>query len=104
MSSLKNHLQDLVDIAEWSWLKQLAQQGKLVMVTANLELVDVGLALAEDDSAVVKQWLDDGWIYRPSADQIDFWDQQEDQKFSSLIIQPFVLSKELPKEVTSNLP
>lgn len=94
MSSLRTDLQDMVDMAEWSWLKQLAQQGKLVMVTAKLDLVDVGLALAEDDSKVVKQWLDDGWIYRPTEAQIAFWDQQENPKFSSLIIQPFVLSKE----------
>lgn len=97
MNELKTHLQDLVENAEWEWLQEHAQEGRLIIVGSNLELVEVGLALAADDITTVKQWLDDGWLYRPNSEQINYWQQQQDLEFPTLIIQPFVLSQ-IPNE------
>lgn len=94
MSELRSHLEELVGLSEWSWLAEHADEGRLIIVSANLDLVSVGIALAEDNTTIVKQWLDDGWIHRPSADQIMYWTEQNSQGFESLIVQPFVLTKE----------
>ena len=94
MNELRTHLIDLIDKATWEWLEEHAQEGRLLIVAANLELVDVGLALAEDDISRVKEWLDDGWLYKPTDLQISHWQEQKDLEFESLIIQPFVLSRE----------
>ncbi len=122
-STLRSHLEDLVDVAQWGWLSDLAKQGKVLLLAPSLEIVEVGLALAEDDISKVHHWLADGWLYRPSEAQILAWDLQmadnldqvnqvnqvkEELKdleslstnlitapiFRSLIIQPFVLAKE----------
>ncbi len=103
MTALRTHLLDLINKAEWQWLEEHAQEGRLLMVAANLELIDVGLALAEDDIKIVKQWLDDGWLYRPTTAQISHWQELENLEFESLIIQPFVLSK-LPTNSPTNSP
>jgi hypothetical protein len=111
-TTLRNYLTDLVDLAAWSWLTDLAKQGKVLLLANNLDLVQVGLALAEDDISQVQLWLDDGWLHRPTEEQILAWDQEEaesinlvssdaslvenlEQKlqFESLIVQPFVLAK-----------
>lgn len=107
-STLRSYLEDLVDIAEWAWLSDLAKQGKVLFLASNLEIVEVGLALAEDDISKVRNWLADGWLYRPSETQILAWDRQVEQDservkdlaslpsaliFNSLIVQPFVLAK-----------
>ncbi len=94
MGDLRADLQEMVDAAEWGWLKIHATKGRLIMVTPGLNLVDVGLALAEDNVTAVRQWLDDGLIHQPTEEQITHWDQNEAQSFESLIIQPFVLAKE----------
>ncbi len=94
MNELRTHLLDLIDKASWEWLEEHAIEGRLMIVAANLELVEVGLALAEDDISIVKQWLDDGWLYRPTEAQINHWQKFKDLEFESLIIQPFVLSRE----------
>jgi hypothetical protein len=110
--TLRNYLTDLVDVAAWNWLTDLAKQGKVLLLANNLDLVEVGLALAEDDVSQVQQWLDDGWLYRPTEAQILVWDREEAQgsnlvssgdslvenldrklQFESLIVQPFVLAK-----------
>jgi hypothetical protein len=107
-STLRSYLEDLVDIAQWEWLSDLAKQGKVLLLAPNLEIVEVGLALAEDDISKVRDWLADGWLYRPTETQIFVWDRQieldseqqvEDLDlisalvFDSLIVQPFVLAK-----------
>jgi len=93
MHELRTHLLDLINNAAWEWLEEHANEGRLLIVAANLELVEVGLALAEDDISIVKQWLDDGWLYRPTAAEINHWHQHKNLEFESLIIQPFVLSR-----------
>jgi hypothetical protein len=92
VNDLRTHLQDMVDKAEWSWLEEHIQEGRLLIVAPTLELVEVGVALAEDNIHVAKQWLDDGWVYRPTDEQIAYWKQN--LEFECLIIQPFVLSRE----------
>jgi hypothetical protein len=93
MNELRTHLLDLIDKATWECLEEHAQEGRLLIVAANLELVDVGLALAEDDISIVKEWLDDGWLYKPTDLQISHWHEHKDLEFESLIIQPFVLTR-----------
>lgn len=93
MNELKTHLLDLINIAQWEWLEEHALEGRLIIVGAKLNLVDVGLALAEDDISIVKQWLDDGWLYRPTESQINHWQKAQNLEFETLIIQPFVLSR-----------
>ncbi len=93
MSDLQAELEELLGIAEWSWLAEHAIEGRLLIVAPNLELLSVGLALAEDNVSIVKQWLDDGWVYRPTEAQIEHWTTQNIQGFTSLIVQPFVLAQ-----------
>jgi hypothetical protein len=38
MNELRTHLLDLIDKARWEWLEEHAQEGRLLIVAANLEL------------------------------------------------------------------
>ncbi len=90
---MRSHLQDLMETCNW-W--QLSPHlPRLVVVGLNLTILDVGLALTEDDSTVVQQWIADGGIYRPSAEQISYWQANPEITFTSLIIYPFVLFQEI---------
>lgn len=96
-NTLHSYLTDLVDLAEWSWLSDLAKKGKVILLAEHLDLVQVGLALAEDDISQVQAWLADCLIYQPTVAQITTWDQTS-PKFQSLIVQPFVLAKQLAQD------
>jgi hypothetical protein len=93
VSDLRADLAEMVDMAEWGWLEEHALRGRLFVVSSNLDLVEVGVAIAEDNVPSVQQWLDDGSIYYPSEEQVSAWSQNKTQSFPSLIISPFVLLK-----------
>jgi hypothetical protein len=61
-----------------------------------LDIADVGLALAVDDSATVRGWITEHKLTKPSAEQIAAWDRQENKRFQTLIVSPYVLIQEGP--------
>jgi hypothetical protein len=91
-TTLRSYLADLVDLAAWNWLTDLAKQGKVLFLANHLDLVEVGLALAEDDISKVQEWLADGWIYRPTEEQIFALDQEAAQ--SDLIFSEDLISSD----------
>lgn len=93
MSDLRAELTEMVDTAEWGWLEEHALRSRLFLVSSSLDLVDVGIAIAEDNVATVQQWLENGLLSHPSEEQFLAWNQNKAQTFPSLIVQPFVLIK-----------
>lgn len=91
---LKQELTEMVGPAEWRWLSPHAERGAVVLVDGNLDLADVGVAIATDDVATVNHWLAEALLAKPSPQQIQAWEQAIGQQFQSLIVQPFVLVQE----------
>jgi hypothetical protein len=93
MSDLRAELTEMVDVAEWGWLEEHALRNRLFLVSPSLNLVDVGMAIAEDNVATVQKWLENGSLAHPSEEQFLAWNQNKEQTFPSLIVQPFILFK-----------
>jgi hypothetical protein len=88
MSELRDKLtQDILSAAPWEALRLHAQN--LILVDG-VSLVDAGEALAEDDTDTVEAWLEEGALRRPTAEQLEQWDEEEPE-FVALIVQPWVL-------------
>ncbi len=85
-----------VDEAEWDWLRAHLERGGIIIVGPSLDIVDVGLTLAADDTATIKGWITEQKLGKPSAEQIAAWDRHKEKRFLSLIISPFVLIQEGP--------
>lgn len=93
---LKAELAEMVGPAEWPWLSPHADRGALLLVDGSLDLVEVGLAIAQDDVTRVSHWLSEALLSRPSELQIAAWTQATPRQFQSLIVQPFVLVQPVP--------
>jgi hypothetical protein len=93
VSDLRADLAEMLDQADWGWLEEHAKRGRVIVVAPNLDLIEVGVAIAEDNVPTVQQWMEDGWISHPTEAQISVWNQDKTQSFPSLIVQPFVLLK-----------
>ncbi|HIK43436.1 MAG TPA: DUF2288 family protein [Leptolyngbyaceae cyanobacterium M65_K2018_010] len=89
--NLKLELTALIGPAQWRWLMPHAERGALVLVDQDLDLADVGLAIATDDVATVNRWIAEALITKPSPQQLETWQQAADKPFRSLIVQPYVL-------------
>lgn len=75
----------------WSDLSAHAARDALIVVADELDMLDVGVALATDDSARVARWIEQGTLSKPSAADLARFRAEPAAMFESLIVQPFVL-------------
>ena len=93
-SVLREKLSKEVARVAWAPLASHNERDHLWLLQG-LELVDVGVAVASDASAVVGAWIQNGQLRRPSQAEIQSWESDpKAQHFEFLIVQPFVLAIE----------
>lgn len=91
MSDLRAELLESLDEAEWSWLMPHSERDAVIVVAPQLDLIEVGMAIVNDNTLVVQRWIDETLIYKPSPQQKAEWNQNQAKRFNALIIQPYVL-------------
>jgi len=91
VSNLRDDLVKMVDVAIWDWLSPHAARARVIVVGTMLDIVDVGVALTEDNTQVVQSWIADSWIRHPTAEELSDWNANREKEFISLVIPPFVL-------------
>jgi hypothetical protein len=94
MKSTREELALAVVEADWHSLRPHLERGGLIVLARDLDIVEVGVKLAADDTAAVGGWITGGGLTRPSAEQIAAWDGARDKPFSTLIVSPYVLIQE----------
>jgi len=95
MSDLREKLQQNVDEAEWEWLIPHVQKDGVIVVAKNLDLLDVGEAIAGDNIPSVQRWIDEQLLAKPTIDQVGEWNLNRTKRFNALIVEPYVLIQEL---------
>lgn len=70
------------------------QRGGVIVVAAELILLDVAVAVAEDDVVRVQGWIAAERLRHPSNEQIKAWEKSPDARFVSVIVRPYVLIQE----------
>lgn len=94
MSSLKERLErDVADIS-WQDLQPHAKRDALIVVEEKLDLPEVAAAIAEDNTASVREWIAARSISKPTAEQLTDWNTTPQKQFTALIVQPFVVIQE----------
>lgn len=100
MSDLRTELTEALDEAEFDWLMPHVRRDSVIVVSQELDLVDVGMAIANDNVLSVQRWIDESLIGKPSLEQLADWYRNQSQRFTALIVQPYVLvqAREAAKE------
>lgn len=91
MEDIKKRLEEDMANVNWNDIKPHAQRDAVILVHENLNLLDVAVAIAQDDKMVVQRWITEELITKPSNQQLSDWNINETQLFKTLIVQPFVL-------------
>ena len=83
------------DLAEVNWkdLRFHLQKDSIILVTDDLDLVDVAVDVATDNKDQISLWIASGKLSKPSREQIDQWETQLDTPFRMLIAQPYILAQ-----------
>lgn len=91
MTSIQEQLEkDRADI-EWEALIPHSQRDSIIFVQEGLNLVEVGVAIAQDETTKVQAWIAEQLIHKPTAQQLSHWNQDLTQLFDAVIVQPYVL-------------
>lgn len=85
------------DIAEVCWreLRIHMRRDALVTVAPALDLVAVATAVAVDDTTRVGVWIESGQLGKPTAAQLERWEEVLEKPFKMLIVQPYILMQEV---------
>ena len=95
MSNLKERLSK--DIADISWQELLphAKRDAVIIVEPELDLSEVAVAIAQDNISSVQSWIASQSVAKPTAAQLSLWNDNPQKQFTALIVQPFVVAKEI---------
>jgi len=92
---LRQSLTELLDEAELDWLQIHLDRDVVIWVDNSLDLVDVGMAIAQDNANTVRRWIEEQFLIKPEPDRVAQWNPEV--RFKALIIQPYVLIQDLPR-------
>ena len=81
----------------WLDLQRFFASGKVIWIARSLDLVEVALALQQDDVQSVSNWTENQQLAAVSDDQARQW-VSEDSLLWAVAIKPWVLVQELDKE------
>ncbi len=95
MEDLRSKLAEIIDEAELEWLKPHIQKDAVIIVDPELDLLDVGVAIASDNTQSVQHWIGEQLLVKPSPEILNRWNANPDRKFQAIIIQPYILVKEM---------
>ncbi len=93
-SSLRRRLTEDRAQGMWRDLEPHALRDAVLLVDESLEIVDVGMALAANDTDRAQAWITAGKLRRPAREELDAWHEDPGHIFTILIVQPFVLAQE----------
>lgn len=94
MAELRAELAQNLDEAEWEWLIPHVKRDSVLVIVKELNLVDVGIAIASDNLTSVQHWISEGLIQKPTETQLSDWNSDLKKRFNTLIVQPYVLIQE----------
>ncbi|MEM6590717.1 MAG: DUF2288 family protein, partial [Cyanobacteria bacterium P01_C01_bin.73] len=70
---LVQDLNAMVEPVAWQWVMPHVQRDAVVVVNPNLDLVEVGAAIAADQVSLVQRWIGEALIAKPTADELSQW-------------------------------
>ena len=88
--NLKEKLTKEVMTTVWEPLEPHHERGAIYLLDEDLDMVEVGEAMANDSVVQIKRWLEDGLLYPPTKDEIDSFKARAEE-LKMLIIEPYVL-------------
>jgi len=92
MNDLKEKLKTEVETADWDMLRIHHERQAVFLVDQSIELLDVAVAVAQDNSQLVSMWLTDKKLARPEEELVSEFEKDDYKKiFDFVIIQPYVL-------------
>ena len=84
----------------WPELERHFARGVVVKIAPGMDLVDAALQFAENNTAAIQTWLEDGRVARAELADAEDWHARQ-PRFWAVVVAPWVLIQEAAKELDS---
>ena len=81
----------------WSELQRFFAAGKAIHIAIDLDLVEVALQFANDNSTLVAEWMANGKISTVSDEQARHW-YDTDASVWAVVVKPWVLVQDIEEK------
>jgi hypothetical protein len=88
---LRDKLRNELDTVDWRALREYLRRDSVIVVAAELDLVEVACCVARDCSVEVAGWIAGGQLRKPELADLSAWERELDKPFRMLIVAPYVL-------------
>jgi hypothetical protein len=78
----------------WPELERHFARGVVIKVDPSLDLIEVAVAVAEDDKHKVEAWMNSGEVAHPDMDDVKLWVEHQPD-FWAVVVAPWVLVQEV---------
>ncbi len=78
----------------WSELSEARQQGPVIRVSTDLDLIEVGCQFSLDNHTQVQTWMEYGLVQKVDEEQAQRWDAADGELWA-VVVAPWVLAQEL---------
>lgn len=95
MSEVRERFEKDQAEVDWRSLRIHTQRDALILVAAQLDLVEVACRVTADAVEEVGCWIENGLLCKPTAEQLASWESQLDKPFRMLIAAPYILLQEI---------
>ena len=92
-ASIREKLAQEIGTVDWKPLAVHAQGDKLIVVAADIDLLDAAVAVAEDDASKVTPWIEGGKLTKLTLEEQAALEQEPGTFFQFVVVAPFVLAK-----------
>jgi hypothetical protein len=93
---LRKKLQDEMETCGWNILAAHHQRETVFLISEQLDLIEVAIAVALDKIEDIKTWQETGDFRRPDSYEVETWEKDPDKKMAQfIIVQPFVLIQKI---------
>ena len=91
--ALREKITSEIASVAWHDLRSHAERGVVFLVSGELTLLEAAMAVAQDATDRVQQWLDSGELAHPTEDELRSWGQDPERPFDHVIVRPFILAR-----------
>ena len=95
-SAIRERLEATLGPVLFSDLAAHLRRGAVLVVAGGRSLIECAIAIAEDDAAEVKAWIDRGDLRRASEDEAATWSASPGRTWIAVVVQPYVLVQDPP--------
>ncbi|MFM7577936.1 MAG: DUF2288 domain-containing protein, partial [Microcystaceae cyanobacterium] len=84
MTDIKHQLTEELAPMDWETLMPHAKRDAIIVIDPALDLLAVGVAIAEDQANLVQNWISELLIHKPSQEELSHWNYNVGQEFLTL--------------------